>query len=107
MVGAVGLHGDAKRDGVRVDAAGLELVVVQCDDVRALLRQDGGHLDELARGVRQLDLEVHDAPAGDHTLLDDRTDGDGIDVAAGDDRHDHMRPGRGGELARAQVQMLR
>lgn len=28
VVGAVGLHGDAERHGVRVDAAGLELVVV-------------------------------------------------------------------------------
>ena len=84
----------------------LELVVIKLNDVGALLGKQGGHLDELARSIRQLDLEVHDAAAGDHTFLNHRTHGHGVDIAAGHNRNHHVRAGGGGELARTQVQVF-
>ena len=69
----------------------LELVVIKLNDVGALLGKQGGHLDELARSIRQLDLEVHDAAAGDHTFLNHRTHGHGVDIAAGHNRNHHVR----------------
>ena len=84
----------------------LELVVIKLNDVGALLGKQGGHLDELTRSIRQLDLEVHDAAAGNHTFLNHRTHGHGVDVAAGHNRHHHVRAGGGGELARTQVQVF-
>ena len=82
MVRAVGFDRDPKRYRVGVMAGGLELIVIQLDDVGALLGKQRGHLDQLARGIRQLDLKVHDAAAGNHTLLNHGADGHGIDVAA-------------------------
>lgn len=35
----------------------LELVVIERDDIRARLREDRRNLDQLVRGVGQLDLE--------------------------------------------------
>ena len=106
MIGAIGLNRDTKRHRVGVVARCLELVVIKLNDVGALLGEQCSHLDQLARGIRQLDLEVHDAAAGDHTLLNHGADGHGIDVAAGHNRHYHVRAGGGSEFTGAQVQMF-
>ena len=58
VLGAVGLDRDAERHRVGVVAGCLELVVIKLNDVGALLGKQGGHLDELARSIRQLDLEA-------------------------------------------------
>ena len=47
MVRAVGLDRDTKRYRVGVMAGGLELIVIQLDDVGALLGKQRGHLDQL------------------------------------------------------------
>ena len=46
---AVGFNGDAQGNRISVMAGSLELVVIECDDVSALLGQNRGHLDKLAR----------------------------------------------------------
>lgn len=57
-------------------------------------------------GVGQLDLEIHDAAARDHTLLDHRTNRHRVDVAARHDRDDDVLSRRLRELARTQIEMF-
>lgn len=81
---AVGLGGDFEHDTVET-ILGLELVVIEPDDVGALIGEDLCDQEQLTRCIRQFNAEGENASAGDETGADHRGDGDHVDVATGDD----------------------
>ena len=93
VIGAVRLDRDFQHHLVGVVRIGLELVVRKLDDVGAQIREDTGDVDELARHIRKFHRERHDTATGDHALLDDGTDRDGINVSTRQNRHNDMRGG--------------
>ena len=87
VLGAEGFDGDAKLHR-RIAVGADELVVIESDDVAAVIGDDGGHAHELSGPVGQQRGHGEDAIAGDQAMLDDRRHRDDVHVAAGQDGDD-------------------
>ena len=88
-----------------VAVCGIELVVLQLDDIAALFGHDGSHFHEAARLVRKQDAHSKNAVAHDQSVLHHGSHRDHIHVAAGQHAYDllfrniHVLQSRHGQKA--------